>query len=124
MPYDFLARLAVKAFGTLVFPVINTWRERRRRFRSGSWVMIYGQIRNARAIPQWVVYTVSVNYTYSVNGQNYPGSLELRFAWKNSADALVATFSPGMAVSVRYNPAQPQESVLLMDEQPMLAHHF
>jgi|SRR5579864_1789146 len=124
MPYDFLARLAVKVLGAIAFPFLNAWRARRDRSRSRSWVMIYGKIRSARVISRWEVYKVSVNYTYSVDGQNYPGFLELRFAWKKSASAVAAMFPSEMAVSVRYNPAQIYESVLLLDEQPMLGPRF
>lgn len=124
MPYDFLARLAIKAFGTIVFPVVNSWRESQRKSRSRSWIMVYGKIRSARVIFKWQVYLASINYTYSVNGQNYPGFLELRFAWKSSADTISAMFPPDMAVSILYDPAKPEESVLLMDEQPMLGPRF
>ncbi|HEY6352024.1 MAG TPA: hypothetical protein VI636_21725 [Candidatus Angelobacter sp.] len=120
MPYHFLARLAVKIFGAIAFPFFNAWRASRHRSRSRSWVMIYGKIRFAQVSPQWEVYKVSLNYAYSVDGQNYPGFLELRFAWKKSANAVAAMFPSEMAVSVRYNPTQIQESVLLLDEQPML----
>lgn len=124
MPYDFLARLAVKVFGAIVFPVLNAWRESQRKSRSRSWDMVFGKIRNARVTPQWEVYLVSVNYVYSVNGQNYPGFLELRFAWKKSANAAVAMFPSDLAVMVLYNPAKMEDSVLLLNQQPMLGPHF
>src|SRR5215471_16042817 len=107
MSYDLLARLAVlavKVFGSITFPVLNAWREKQRQFRSERWVMIYGQIRSAQVISQWELYTASVSYAYIVNGQNYPGFLQVRFAWKNLADKYVARFWRGMVVTVRYDP--------------------
>ena len=124
MPYDFLARLAVKVFGTIVFPVLNASRESQRKSRSRSWDMVFGKIRSVRVTPKWEVYLVSVNYVYSVNGQNYPGFLELRFAWKKSANAIVAMFPSDLAVMVLYNPAKMEDSVLLLNQQPMLGPHF
>lgn len=124
MPYDFLARLAVKVFGTIVFPVLNAWRESQRKSRSRSWDMVFGKIRNVGVTPRWEMYLVSVNYAYTISGQNYYGFLELRFAWKKSADAIVAMFPSDLAVMVLYNPAKMEDSVLLLDQQPMLGPHF
>ncbi len=49
--------------------------------------------------------------------RNYPGSLELHFPWKFMGDRYISRLASGAAITVRYNPSNPDESVFLMDDQ-------
>ena len=119
-------QIIVKVLGTLGFPIMNWWRERQWRRRSEHWVMATGQLRFAKLenIDRWwSLYRASIGYAYSVNGQNYPGLQEMYFAWKGMGDQYVSVLHTGMTLTVRYDPVNPINSVLLMADQPMLSQH-
>lgn len=110
----------VKLLGALTFPITNAWGEWRRKRRSESWLPVPGQVRASQLTSneeRWGLYSASVYYGYCVNGENYPGSLELHFPWKFMGDRYISRFAFGAAITVRYDPTHPDESVFLMDDQ-------
>jgi len=112
--------LLAKVLGALTLPISNAWGEWRRTRRSESWLPIPGKVRATQVLAsdkQWGLYSVSTYYGYSVNGENYPGSLELHFAWKFQSDRYISRLASGAAIMVRYNPTNPEESVLRKDDQ-------
>lgn len=62
------------------------------------------------------MYSANVQYTYQVNGTTYTGD-RIRHGGMSSSDssqanADVARYTPGSAVTVRYNPVNPADAVL------------
>ena|SRR5947209_8438849 len=118
---SFLVRVAAWIICTVFFPVMNWWNERRRRGRSEHWVTTPGTIRYIQVEPMhFDMYTKLIGYAYSVNGQNYPGLIQGYFAWVALAARYVPNLHAGMSVVIRYDPSNPDNSTLRMDDQPML----
>jgi hypothetical protein len=118
--YHLALLVLVKILGSLTFPISNAWGEWQRKHRSESWPPIPGQVRAAQLTgseQKWGLYSASIFYGYSVNGENYPGSFELHFPWKFLGDRYISRLTPGLAITVRYNPSNPDESVFRMDDQ-------
>ena len=121
--YHWAFLVLVKVLGVLIFPLTNAWGEWRRKRRSESWLPIPGQVRATQLIEgerTWNWFSASIFYGYCVNGENYPGSLEIHCPWKFMGDRYVSRLPSGASITIRYNPQNPEESVLRMDDQYVL----
>ncbi len=63
------------------------------------------------------IYIARIDYSYSVNNEYYSGYLEKTFIRERSADRFVSTLK-GQVVFVRADPAHPERSALLEQDQP------
>jgi len=74
-----------------------------------------------------VYYYPRINYTYSVDGQNFKGNkykiMEASMS-RRKARTVVAGFSPGDQITVFYDPEKPEESVMQPGEQKYLYIFF
>jgi hypothetical protein len=66
-------------------------------------------------------YIATVVYSYTVQGQPYSGTLRHNFMLKGRAEKWTAKFTTGLPLRIRYNPANPKDSVLFEDEQAGMA---
>lgn len=108
----------VKVLGTFMLPAGNGFKELWRKRRSESWQLVSGKVRGTTVDVKQQLYSVSVHYGYSVNGENYPGTLEAQFAWKFQSDRYISRLASGPGFMVRYNPSNPEELVYRKDDQP------
>lgn len=98
-----------------------------------SWGKVSGLITESRVLKEMrpeddnrlYSYRASISYAYTVAGQAYQGS---RIGWtrdaewgshKQAAD-LVWRYRTGKTVTVYYNPANPEQSVLTFSAEPLL----
>jgi hypothetical protein len=66
-------------------------------------------------------YVATVHYSYTVQGQPYSGVLRHNFMLKGRADKWTGKFTTGLPLRIRYNSANPKDSVLFEDEQVGMA---
>ena len=93
----------------------------RSAFTSQKWPAETGtitasSIETSRSNKGNTMYSADIRYTYQVNGQGYTGS-KVSFgdvSTSDSADArkIVSRYQSGQAVTVYYNPQDPQQAVL------------
>jgi hypothetical protein len=62
-------------------------------------------------------YVATVHYSYTVLGRTYSGVLRHNFMLKGRAEKWTDKFTTGLPLRIRYNPANPKDSVLFEDEQ-------
>jgi hypothetical protein len=62
-------------------------------------------------------YVATVHYTYTVQGAPYAGTLRHNFMLKGRAEKWTDKFTTGLPLRIRYNPANPKDSVLFEGEQ-------
>jgi hypothetical protein len=67
--------------------------------------------------PGAAAYYAEVRYSYAVQGQAFSGALRHRFMLKGRADKWVGGYTNGIPLTIRYNPSNPEDSVLFEDEQ-------
>ena len=60
---------------------------------------------------------VDTVYSYKFDGGYYSGRDSRDFYWGNSAKDYVSRFPTGTAVTIRVNPAKPEEMAFLDDDQ-------
>ena len=61
-------------------------------------------------------WTAELSYSYSIGGEAYSGWFRGNLWNKESAEALLNQYTPEADIRVRYNPANPQESVVLLED--------
>jgi hypothetical protein len=62
-------------------------------------------------------FAAEVDYSYAVEGATFSGRLRRDFMRKNSADKWVGNYKNGLPLTVRYNPKNSKDSVLLESDQ-------
>lgn len=62
--------------------------------------------------------TAEIWYTYRATGQRWSGLCRVHFRDRASAGFYAGLHPPGSKVTVRYNPAGPNDSVMLEKDQP------
>jgi hypothetical protein len=62
-------------------------------------------------------YVAEVRYAYAMNGAAYSGRLRRSFMREKSAQQWIANYPPGRILTIRYNPGNFADSVLLEREQ-------
>jgi Protein of unknown function (DUF3592) len=67
--------------------------------------------------PGAAAFYAQVKYSYAVQGQSFSGALRRKFMLKGRADKWIGRYTNGVPLTVRYNPADPKDSVLFEDEQ-------
>ena len=61
------------------------------------------------------LWMLNIEYSYSAD-HRYEGLRLVRYVRRKAADATAARFATGSSAIVRYNPAHPEQSVLLIDD--------
>lgn len=61
------------------------------------------------------LWMLNIEYSYSADTK-YQGLRLVRYVRRNAAAATAARFKTGSSAVVRYNPAHPDQSVLLIDD--------
>ena len=93
----------------------KVWQWARRKTAEG-WPTISAHIDSATVCqarwPASQIFVAELNYSYAVNGQNYVGRFERKFATEEEAQESVRDL-PGKSSFVRYNPDRPNQSMLL-----------
>lgn len=97
-------------------------RYRLKRRRARAWPKAGGQVvttvlRLQERGEQQSVWLARVSYQYETQQQTHAGFLERSFLLKGRADKWTERFASGRALSVRVNPKNPADSVLLENEQ-------
>ena len=88
-----------------------------RSAQSASWTRIEGVIKTAVA-PEHEMYPyASITYAYKVNFERYSGEYMRGFWYDDSAREFAQRFIPGEHLAVRVNPAKPEKSYLLEQDQ-------
>lgn len=103
---------------------------------SASWSTVTGQIETVRIDQQEaksfdknsnteisnISYVPKVDYRYTAKGQQYVGTrinfLRPYYASEKKAKAVVANYTAGASVTIAYDPADPQNSVLDRNTKP------
>lgn len=67
--------------------------------------------------PGAAAYYAELRYSYTVQGTSHEGSVRRRFMRKESAEAWIQKFTTADVLTVRYNPGNPADSVLLEGDQ-------
>jgi hypothetical protein len=104
--------------GMAVFYVLKRIKLRRARF----WPVEGGRVdsTSVRLVDRGEhqsVFLADVNYTYVVAEATYAGRLERSFMRKSSAEKWLAPYNSGLPLTVRYNPRDAKQSVILEAEQ-------
>jgi hypothetical protein len=113
----FAAALLIVTAPFAEYGAISQYREAR---GSVKWPKVPGTVGESRVERQWagtkVEYLPHVLYRYSVANQGYTGTRirlnEIRSTQQHDAEAVVAQFPVGSAVTVFYNPRSPGDSTL------------
>jgi hypothetical protein len=66
-------------------------------------------------------YVATVHYSYAAQGEYYSGVLRHNFVLKGRAEKWTDKFTTGLPLRIRYNPANPKDSLLFEDEQVGMA---
>jgi hypothetical protein len=82
-----------------------------RRRRSESWPMLPARVERAEVHNEDTGYSVTLDYSYQVNGEFFSGFYEKRFKWRRFAEEF-ETMNRGQQLFVRYDPEKPEISVL------------
>jgi Protein of unknown function (DUF3592) len=96
--------------------------KRLKRRRARTWPKASGQVvstvlRLQERGEQQSVWMGRVNYQYETQEHPHAGFLERSFLLKGRADKWAGRFTTGRALTVRVNPHNPADSVLLENEQ-------
>lgn len=122
--------LVIFACSILVLAVMAVlWLMRRRKLRRArNWPMTAGRVESAAVIlesgggqPGSAAHCAHLKYSYQARGQTYGGSMRRRFMLKGAADKWIARFANGTPLTVRYNPSNVHDSVLLEADHPARA---
>jgi hypothetical protein len=105
--------------GTLLFDVMAVrgivMQARSNGYRSAQGTVLESRVDVSRDSEGGTSYTPKVKYAYTVNGRRHEGN-RMRYGMQSSgrkrAQAFVQAHSPGTALTVYYDPAEPSESVL------------
>lgn len=127
MSHSAEGKLSLQIMGLIlavVCPVVLIWRaaETRQQIDSLNWPSVSGEIKGIN-LKTWVdrrnitQYNARLNYSYLVNGKEYQSDLTdlgpgKSVASKEKALALMSHYSPGMTVTVYYDPADPQVGII------------
>jgi hypothetical protein len=120
-----LGLLAFAPGGLGIYLIITSQRGKQKAQQSLNWPVVQGQVTEAKVrVGSYeyeestrVDYIPEVHYLYQVGGQTYHGSkitfgAEPVFNSRQKAEAVLARYPLNGSVTVSYNPANPQESVL------------
>jgi hypothetical protein len=118
--------LVVSAISVLVLSALTAlWLMRRIKLqRARNWPTMQGRVESTSVTlesgsgqPGSVAYYAEVKYSYAVHQQAHFGSTRRRFILKGRADKWAERYSRGNALTVRYNPQNVEDSVLLENDQ-------
>jgi len=102
----------------LLSDLFRSLRVRIRRWR--SWPIVQGRICSALPSPQRAMFgagwAAEFSYFYSIGGEAYSGWFRCDFWDKESARTLLNQYTREADIRVRYNPAKPEESVVLLED--------
>lgn len=89
-------------------------RVRRAQIRTGAhaWTWTQGRVENAFVRPEDDGLVAEVLYSYQVEGEYYSGSYVERVRNESSGERVVQQYPTGTQISLRYNPARPQQSLM------------
>lgn len=119
--------LVILASSILVLAVMTVlWLMRRAKLRRArNWPMTAGRIESAGVTlesgggqPGSAAHYAELKYSYQARGQAYRGRIRRRFLLKGAAEKWIARFSNGCPLTVRYNPSNVHDSVLLEADHP------
>jgi hypothetical protein len=88
-----------------------------KRQRSRNWPVVQGRIHKSRATSDERFWIAELTYSYAANGEYYSGEDKQRFATKRRAEEYAERFPKDAVIFARYNPQNPEVSVMLRDEQ-------
>ena len=91
--------------------LIGAWRLAARRRRAESWPMLLGYVERAEVNNEGNGYTVTLAYSYQVNGEFLSGFYSKPFKVFRFAGEFVS-MSRGQQLFVRYDPEKPEISVI------------
>ncbi len=105
------------------------WILRRTKMRRArNWPTEVGHVESADVVLKsdggQPAYFAELNYSYTVHGQTHFGSAGRRFMLKGRADQWVEGSAKGNALTVRFNPEEAEDSVLLEIDQVSSAAPF
>jgi hypothetical protein len=91
--------------------LIASWRLAMRRRRAESWPMILGHVERAEVNNEDTAYSVTLAYSYEVNGEFFSGFYSKPFKMFRFAEEFVS-MNRGQQLFIRYDPEKPEKSVL------------
>ena len=91
--------------------LIGAWRLAARRRRAESWPMLLGYVERAEVNNEGNGYTVTLAYSYQVNGEFLSGFYSKPFKMFRFAEEFVS-MNRGQQLFVRYDPEKPEISVI------------
>ena len=106
--------LLLARFSPDIVSVPAEWWKRR---RSTDWSLVQGRVHEAQATWERRFWVVRLSYSYSANGEYYSGEDKQRFATERRANEYMERFPSNATIFVRYNPNDPEVSVMRRDEQ-------
>ena len=117
---DGILNLVIIVFGVLLAVRLAAW-SKIKSLQARGWPTVQGtvefvsvELRRTRNVSYYVA---RLDYSYSVNNEYYSGFLEKIFLRERSAEAFTEALK-GQMVFIRSNPARPERSALLKDDQP------
>ena len=112
---------AISIVGLAIFAAL--WvRKRMKLSRARSWPVQAGKVESTQVRLQKTgdmqsKFFAGVEYSYTVQGAAYSGSVQRTFMRKGSADKWVEGYPSGLPLSVRYNPDKVGDSVVFDADQ-------
>jgi hypothetical protein len=102
--------------------------QRLKRRRALGWPAAEGQVdstdvRLEQRGNNQSAYVAEVNYAYTGEGERYSGRLRRTFLLHGKAHKWAGNYAKGRALSIRYNPTNVKDSVLLEREQAAQARN-
>jgi hypothetical protein len=98
----------------------GTWhgvQDNLRALGKSDWPTTHGVVFTCHVGQDERLWVAEVTYSYSAVGEYWSGSMRRHFGLERDADAFAALHPNGSPVVVRYNPALPEQSVVLSEDQ-------
>jgi hypothetical protein len=108
-------RLAFAIVASIIVPPHRVLSEKTLRRRSETWQVTSARIDRMLLRNIYGLWMLNIEYSYSAD-QKYEGLRLVRYVRRKAAEGVAARFATGSSTIVRYNPAHPEQSVLLIDD--------
>jgi hypothetical protein len=109
----FLFRLALVPLTDLDHKIVDWWREQ----ISNGWNTIEAKVHKVDIWEERLWYA-EVSYSYSVANEFYSGFARWHFAREKDAEAFAVRFPRESSITIRFDPDQPETSLLRTSDQP------